>query len=766
MENEKHLRDSIHGYIQVPLCILSRIIDTSLFQRLQDIEQTGMRPLFPAAKHNRFSHSLGVYKLGKDAFRGFRNNAEEIVLNNGHALGSFESRQLGLPDDQQSPALNTKQINGEWWDKYELLFSLACLLHDCAHAPYSHTYEFFYNVPMGHVDDEFLSRLKIAPEISRNLKESRIHLLDRALLMECPSKGFIRDYRIFRVPEDESGQLEINVNTHKAKEHEKLSATMVGRECRSAIGEIMLQMLPGNRFVDERVIDSDIEFIARCIIGMPYAATESEFTREESIKNCFVSLLNSNMLDVDGLDYMVRDAYNSGIDNGRVDYQRFFRSLTIAPVEAYEGERLDDITGIWLAGTTFKREKHIGKGAGFALRGKFTLDITSNKLAASPSETSDGKKPDWFTLEEQTDKLGAQVIKCISQPDVLTVKPIDTPRFAIRCESAVKVDGDFVGEVTGKRIAENPNHEEGVTRPIEYAFVYDKACISVIEHAISSRNFEYKWVYSHPKVVYYSSFLLCHLLRISARYLCCKENPDSKDFNEPEFDLDSCDECELANGREPDFLIPKLLGFNTYISDIPCEDINKEPDKCRSASLKYRFYRSSDSDIRSLFKSVDIDNKMRKQGEIERVSKYMRAFFARDHQKTLWKSFNEYQEIFYDFSNQAMDEIKLKMIGEGKTSQKDYHFLEGSTKNLFEELGICNPVAVKANLNIKEIDRYNALVRTSDNKVLRFCDVVKDESVAEKGDFFYVFYDLPSGSESRPSNSQIKELFEKVVAVE
>ena len=53
MEN-KLIRDSIHGYIQIPSIVVSEIIDTPVFQRLRQIEQTSMRALYPSAHHVRF----------------------------------------------------------------------------------------------------------------------------------------------------------------------------------------------------------------------------------------------------------------------------------------------------------------------------------------------------------------------------------------------------------------------------------------------------------------------------------------------------------------------------------------------------------------------------------------------------------------------------------------------------------------------------------------------------------------------------------------
>ena len=65
MENVKVFRDTIHGYIEIEKDIVSSIIDTALFQRLRRIEQTSMRCLYPAARHDRFIHSIGTFHLAK-----------------------------------------------------------------------------------------------------------------------------------------------------------------------------------------------------------------------------------------------------------------------------------------------------------------------------------------------------------------------------------------------------------------------------------------------------------------------------------------------------------------------------------------------------------------------------------------------------------------------------------------------------------------------------------------------------------------------------
>lgn len=113
----KRLKDPLYDCIEIDNKIVSEIIDTPSFQRLKDIRQTSYTPLFPAAYHNRYVHSLGVYHLGCMAFKSIK------------------------------PQLLVYSEDTNIYDKIEMIqgiFELACLLHDIGHAPFSHTGEKFY----------------------------------------------------------------------------------------------------------------------------------------------------------------------------------------------------------------------------------------------------------------------------------------------------------------------------------------------------------------------------------------------------------------------------------------------------------------------------------------------------------------------------------------------------------------------------------------------------------------------------------------------
>ena len=106
MKTKKFL-DSVHGFVSVPDEYCKRFIDTPNFQRLRRIEQMSARSLFPSAHHDRFIHSIGVYHIGCKI-------ADSIARKTEIAPSIVES------------------------------YKIACLMHDCAHSPFSHTFEHLF----------------------------------------------------------------------------------------------------------------------------------------------------------------------------------------------------------------------------------------------------------------------------------------------------------------------------------------------------------------------------------------------------------------------------------------------------------------------------------------------------------------------------------------------------------------------------------------------------------------------------------------------
>jgi len=160
-------------------------------------------------------------------------------------------------------------------ERLEYVFLLACLLHDVGHAPFSHTGETFY--------------LKDGQDCGP---------LHRSLIEMVGTDTFQED-----VPK---------LRSEAAAAHEIMSAIIGIREFGSFMPE------PWER-----------EFFARCITGYSY----QDGTPEGCVQNCFIQLLNSKVIDVDRLDYLIRDAYITGYCTVNIDYERLLTSLTVVPEE-------------------------------------------------------------------------------------------------------------------------------------------------------------------------------------------------------------------------------------------------------------------------------------------------------------------------------------------------------------------------------------------------------------------------------------------------
>ncbi|NLJ31433.1 MAG: HD domain-containing protein [Clostridiales bacterium] len=250
--SKKQFKDPIYGYIDIDRDVVSQIIDTPAFQRLKDIRQTSYTPLYPAAYHNRYVHSLGVYHLGQIAFASIKSQLKE--------------NSKGLEIDDQI-------------DDIQNIFETACLLHDVGHAPFSHTGEMFY--------------LDKSETLYNNLK--------------CcvDEEVFSEDF--------------VALGTNKPAPH----------ECMSCVVGIRV-------FSKHFKTLKERSLFARCIIGMPIRFTESakafyKKSRAIELLNCVISLLNSSIIDVDRLDYVIRDYATIGFQNVQIDYMRLLNGMRILP---------------------------------------------------------------------------------------------------------------------------------------------------------------------------------------------------------------------------------------------------------------------------------------------------------------------------------------------------------------------------------------------------------------------------------------------------
>ena len=180
-------------------------------------------------------------------------------------LGNIAANQL---------AHEIQNINKEFEvEKYKELFGYACLLHDVGHAPFSHTGEQYY------------------------ISSSNPAELDDKMKELVGAKSFAKKIK----------------NIKKAK------------STKAAPHEIMSVIVALKQYKDLFKNFEEREFFARCITGYRYKSINSD----AKFKNCFISLLNSSVIDVDKLDYLIRDAYTTGFNTVNIDYRRLLTSIAL-----------------------------------------------------------------------------------------------------------------------------------------------------------------------------------------------------------------------------------------------------------------------------------------------------------------------------------------------------------------------------------------------------------------------------------------------------
>lgn len=261
----KRILDTVHGYIMIDDELVRRIVDTRLFQRLRRIEQTSIRSVYPSARHDRFIHSLGVYHIGSLIVEHLKKEAEK-------------KNYWGI----------TKNTLETIYQSY----LVACLLHDIAHAPFSHAFEEYYGTK---------------EELSSILK---------ALIK---NKNFSKDLN--------------EINKKDAPNfHEYMSAYVAFKEYSKEFREMTI----------------DAEFVARMITGVYYNQEKST----HQIHNCFVSLLHGRIIDADRLDYACRDVWASGYSTSSIDVRRLISAIHFEKnkekeyVVCFESNSLNEIEGV------------------------------------------------------------------------------------------------------------------------------------------------------------------------------------------------------------------------------------------------------------------------------------------------------------------------------------------------------------------------------------------------------------------------------------
>ncbi len=144
----KIINDPVYGFIKIRFEIIYHLIEHPYFQRLRRIRQLGMTHfVYPGANHTRFQHALGAMHLMAEAIASIRSKGHEVT------------------------------------EVEEEAVTIAILLHDIGHGPFSHTlektlisgirHEDISLVMMEIMNEEFNGKLSLAISIFRDEYKKR-----------------------------------------------------------------------------------------------------------------------------------------------------------------------------------------------------------------------------------------------------------------------------------------------------------------------------------------------------------------------------------------------------------------------------------------------------------------------------------------------------------------------------------------------------------------------------------------------------------------
>jgi len=125
----KIINDPVHGFITIPDELVYDLIQHPFFQRLRRIKQLGLSHLvYPGANHTRFHHALGAMHLMRKA------------------VNVLQKKGVSITEEEKQAV------------------TIAILLHDIGHGPFSHTLEHSLLKSVNHEEMSLLFMKKLNQE--------------------------------------------------------------------------------------------------------------------------------------------------------------------------------------------------------------------------------------------------------------------------------------------------------------------------------------------------------------------------------------------------------------------------------------------------------------------------------------------------------------------------------------------------------------------------------------------------------------------------
>lgn len=265
--------DPIHREIRINE-LEYNLLQTPFMRRLHNVKQLGLTyMIYPQAKHSRFEHSLGVTHIS-----GYI--AAKLALN-------------VLENAKIAASVFTK-INEKSIKNFVGVARLTGLLHDLGHPPYSHAFE------------SVIEEVASSDDVSEGIVSEMAKIIDKARLYNIKLHEYATLHFIIKLKEY---LVEANVTDNM-----------------SHIDNLLDSVLN----VLSRTWTSDCSAL-KSIEKLSSDALEALGLSEGSAI-LLASIISNDLADSDRLDYLLRDAYNTGVVFGSIDYHRLIDNLYVKEV--------------------------------------------------------------------------------------------------------------------------------------------------------------------------------------------------------------------------------------------------------------------------------------------------------------------------------------------------------------------------------------------------------------------------------------------------
>ncbi len=305
-----YINDSLHGLIQLSE-YEKRIISSIGFNRLHDVYQNSTVYLtFPSNRTKRFEHSLGTMKIASDMFyRSILNTSPETIES---FYSKFEDKIFEVVDFIKKDTNLCENKLGGQTPKLSKISDLKLTMDQMRYSLVPS------NVPIAHsvIHCILIESIRVTALLHDVGHPPFSHIVENAIHNQYK--------KYFKIPNSNSRQKIFCQTMQKFfEEGKKLHEEMGDEICVNILDKVIRGM--SNEQYEVKKYNKNLYelIIANCVLRI---------LKNDDLFNVLHTIVDG-ALDSDRLDYVTRDSLNSGMDSGKIEYQRIINDMKLCEQE-------------------------------------------------------------------------------------------------------------------------------------------------------------------------------------------------------------------------------------------------------------------------------------------------------------------------------------------------------------------------------------------------------------------------------------------------